>query len=75
MGFLFKRKFKTYGPEMILDVLEDRIVLDATVDQGAQQNQTSVPVNVNSPDMHAARHKRDSRTCSPSSRGIATDSM
>jgi hypothetical protein len=54
MGSWFRRRFKTYGPEMILDVLEDRIVLDATVDQAAQQNQSNVPVNVSSPDAHAA---------------------
>ncbi len=53
MGSWFKRRFKTYGPEMILDVLEDRIVLDATVDHGAQQNQATVTVNASSPDAHA----------------------
>jgi hypothetical protein len=46
----FKKRFRTYGPQMILDALEERIVLDATVDQGAQQNQTSPTVNTGSAD-------------------------
>ncbi|MBI5570842.1 MAG: VCBS repeat-containing protein [Desulfomonile tiedjei] len=38
MGTWFKRRFKYYGPEMILDVLEERIVLDASVATNADNH-------------------------------------
>lgn len=38
MGSRVLEKFKLYGPEMILDVLEERIVLDASVAASSQDN-------------------------------------
>ena len=51
MGW-FRKRFRTYGPEMILDALEERIVLDATVDQGAQQNSTNTTGTGSTADAH-----------------------
>lgn len=38
MRLPFFKRFKTYGPRMILDVLEERIVLDASVSPATQDN-------------------------------------
>jgi hypothetical protein len=46
MGSGVLGKFKLYGPEMILDVLEERIVLDASVAASCQDN----PDNPDNPD-------------------------
>ncbi|GEM_PF-2116503 len=42
MGFRFREKFRLYGPELILEALEDRIVLDASIDPSVQENQDDV---------------------------------
>ena len=46
MGSRILKGFRLYGPEMIMDVLEERIVLDASVDASAQDN----PDNPDNPD-------------------------
>ncbi len=58
MGYsLFRKKPRICRPEMILDALEERIVLDATVDQGAQDSQDNLAQN--NPQVQAQENATD----------------
>jgi hypothetical protein len=54
MGAWFNRGFKYYGPEMVLDVLEERIVLDASVAPNVDNHATNPTAQTSGTDVHVS---------------------